>query len=64
VVSADTAIYDALGQLDADGDAETGETYTSRDSVGYLGQSGHYTDPETAPIAPGGMVSEGGTSLS
>jgi hypothetical protein len=37
-----------------------GLAYTSTDSVGYLEQSGYYTDPETRPIAPGGMVSVDG----
>ena len=60
VASADTAIYDALGQLDADLEGHAGGAFTSHDSVGYLGQSGHYTDPETAPIAAGGMLSVGG----
>ena len=60
MVSADTAIYDALGQLDADLEGDAGGAFTGHDSVGYLGQSGHYTDPETAPIAAGGMLSAGG----
>ncbi len=58
---ADTAIYDAFGILDADVDGLNGGAYPGRDSVGYLGQSGHYTGRETISISPGGLLSVGGT---
>ena len=61
VPAADTAIYDAFGILDADVDGLNGGAYPGRDSVGYLGQSGHYTDRETISVSPGGLLSVGGT---
>lgn len=66
LLAADTAVYDAFGKLRGDVNAQDGTSYGpvavgTKDSVGFLGQWGVYTDREIQAVSPGMVLA--GTPL-
>jgi RHS repeat-associated protein len=57
----DTALYDSYGHMTADLNSSTGGAASRGESIGFGGQWGNYTDPETGLLCLGHRYYEPGT---